>query len=293
MVVLDDTIDGVKQVSAAIGSGHRNAVRGHAERITGGGHGRGRIQSVDRALSILEVAAECDDGVSVSDMSDVLGLNVSTCHHLISTLAHRGFLSHLGRTRGYALGPRLRELVELADQVPDHATILSPELRAVGQRLGHGIQFATLSETSLMTRLSFPAAGEGISEPDEVEKMAALHATATGKAILAWITDNELARIISVNGLACYTPRTITTLSRLTEELRLVRRRKFAVDDQEFCEGIVCIGAAIRAVAGAVIGSISVTLEAERATDEYRDFLAGEVIAVANTCSAILRGNTK
>ncbi len=290
MVILDDSVDGVQEASATIGPGRRNAVRDDAERDMGGSQGRGRIQSVDRALSILEVAAESDGGISVSDISEVLGLNVSTCHHLIATLAHRGFLSHLGRTRGYTLGPMLRELVELADQAPDHAAILSPELRAVGERLGHGIQFATLSDTSLMTRLSFPAAGNGIREPSEVEKMTALHATATGKAILAWIPDTELARIISVNGLARYTSRTITTLSHLTEELRLVRRRKFAVDDQEFREGIVCVGAAIRAVAGAVIGSISVTLEAERATGEYKGFLAGEVIAAANTCSAMLRG---
>ena len=119
--------------------------------------------------------------------------------------------------------------------------------------------------------------------------MTALHATATGKAILAWIPDTELVRIISTNGLNSFTSQTIVSLSGLIEELRLVRRRKFAVDDQEFCDGIVCIGAAIRQDAGAVVGSISISLSSEQANKEYRTFLIKEIISAANTFSIKIR----
>ncbi|MGB5557888.1 MAG: IclR family transcriptional regulator [Paracoccaceae bacterium] len=247
------------------------------------------IQSVDRALRILEAVAGERDGITVSEISEQVGLNMSTCHHLITTLVQRGFLAHLGRMRGYALGPKLSELVELSEQETDAAALLDKDLRALGAKLGHGVQFATHSDTSLVTRLSFPGPDDEVVEPSEVEKMTAMHATATGKAILAWIPDTELVRVISANGLTQYTPRTITTLSGLVEELRLVRRLKFAVDDEEFHEGIVCIGAAIREGAGAVIGSISVTISAERATQDYRQYLIREMIGAANNFSNKLR----
>lgn len=247
------------------------------------------IQSVERALNVLEIVAQERDGVTVSDVSERLELNISTCHHLIATLVKKGFVTHLGRVKGYALGPRLGELVQISEGERDPDVLLAEELKSLGRRLGHGVQFAVLRDTALMTKLSFPGSDDNLAEPDEVEKMAALHATATGKAILAWIPDTELVRIISANGLTTYTSKTITSLSGLVEELRLVRRRKYAIDDQEFSEGIVCIGATIRAGAGAVIGSISVTIPADRATDEYRDYLIKEMIAAANSFSNKLR----
>ena len=247
------------------------------------------IQSVDRAFQLLEVIAGARDGMSLSSISHQVGLNVSTCHHLIATLTKRGYLSHLGRTRGYALGPKLNELVELSESEADPAVLLEDDLRAFGARLGHGVQLAVLSDTSLLTKRSFPAKGDAVTEPSEVEKMTALHATATGKAILAWIPDSELVRVISANGLKSYTSRSITTLSGLVEELRLVRRLKYAVDDEEFRDGVFCIGAAIRDGAGAVIASFSTTVAADRATEDYRQYLANEVINAAKIFSSNLR----
>ena len=247
------------------------------------------IQSVDRALSVLETIAETSDGMTVSAVSEITGLNVSTCHHLITTLMYRGYLTQVSRSRGYTLGPKLNEVIEASQQESDPAILLANDLRELGKRLGHGVQFAVLSGTSLLTKLSFPGNDDAVVEPSEVEKMTALHATATGKAILAWIPDTELVRVISANGLTAYTPRTITTLSGLVEDLRVVRRGKYAVDDEEFQNGIVCIGATIREGAGAVIGSISATISADRATEEYRQRLIREMIQAANTFSNQLR----
>lgn len=252
-----------------------------------------RIQSVDRALALLEEVAGEPEGMTLSAIAERTGLNPSTCHHLVSTLAARGFLTHLSRSRGYALGPKIRELHEQQERDAEPSALLSEDLRLLGERLGHGVQLAVLSETSLMTKLSFPSPGDCLDEPGEVEKMTALHATATGKSILAWIPDTELVRIISANGLTRYTDRTITSLSGLVEELRLVRRRKYAIDDEEFREGIVCIGSAIREGAGAVVASISVTIAAERATEDYREHLTVEMVQAANEFSKKLRNRKR
>jgi IclR family transcriptional regulator, acetate operon repressor len=267
------------------GPAARHAEPDSADRIASGR----TIQSVERALILLEQVAAAHDGLSLAEMADLSGLNSSTCHHLVATLTKRGYLVRLDRRRGYVLGPRIRELNELAEQERDAATLLRDDLRALGARLRRGVQFAVLSESSLITQLSFPDPAGEVDEPDEIDKMTALHATATGKSILAWIPDIELVRVISANGLRRYTPRTITTLSGLVEELRLVRRRKFALDDEEFRQGIVCVGSTLREVGGAVIGSISVTLPARDVTEAVRSDLIHEMVTTANEFSMKLR----
>lgn len=249
------------------------------------------IQSVTRALDIIEVIAGERDGLALSELSDRVGLNSSTCHHLISTLVSRGYILHLGRSRGYALGPKIRELVDLADSEFDAGELLRDDLRDLGEQIGHGVQLAVLAETSLLTKLRFlgPNEDDGLDEPDELIKMTALHATATGKSILAWLPEIELVRVISANGLSKYTGKTMTTLSGLIEELRLVRRRGYSIDDEELKEGVVCIGAALRDPGGAIVGSISATAPADKMTAAYRAEIAKKMVAAALDFSKRLR----
>ncbi|MFV0334645.1 MAG: IclR family transcriptional regulator [Tropicimonas sp.] len=250
------------------------------------------IRSVERALSLLELVSEAPDGMSLARLAEKTGLNVSTCHHLAATLVGRGYLTQAGKYRGYTLGSKIREISEAAERASEPAVLLRDDLRALGEELGRGVQLAVLSDTALLTKLSFAPPAGGVTEADEVKKMVALHATATGKSILAWIPDTELVRIISANGLTVYTERTITTLSGLVEELRLVRRRKFAIDDEEFSKGIVCIGAAIRDGGGAAIAALSVTIPTAEASEEYRRFLCRRVVEATNQFSMKLRATS-
>ncbi|WP_172330424.1 IclR family transcriptional regulator [Mangrovicoccus sp. HB161399] len=247
-----------------------------------------RIQSVERALGLLELVAQHPDGIGLSELSAASGLKASTCHHLLATLVARGYVGQYGRNRAYVMGERIRDLSEMAESRRDPAVILRDPLRHLGRRLEHAVQMAVMSESALLTKLSIPDPNGRIAETDEVEKMAAAHATATGKAILAWIPDTELVRVISANGLTAYTPKTITSLSGLVEELRLTRRRKYAFDDEEFREGTVCIGASLRNGAGAVIGAISVSYAKAEDTDAYRRHLVTQMITAGNDLSRLL-----
>jgi IclR family acetate operon transcriptional repressor len=124
-------------------------------------------------------------------------------------------------------------------------------------------------------------------------KMKALHATATGKAILAWLPEIELVRVISANGLTKYTEKTITTLSGLIEDLRLVRRRGYSIDDEELQDGVVCIGAALRDPGGAIVGSISTTIPSDQMTDTYKVDLTKTMVSSALDFSQRLRSERR
>ena len=112
------------------------------------------------------------------------------------------------------------------------------------------------------------------------------HATATGKAMLAWLPEDEIRRILASKGMAAFTPSTITDPDVLIEELRLVRRNGHALDREEFQPGVICVGAAIRDHLGAVVGAISASAPTMRATEEHLGRMRDGVMAAARALSA-------
>jgi len=100
----------------------------------------------------------------------------------------------------------------------------------------------------------------------KIGKVEAPHATWVGKAILAWLPENEIGRIVR-GGMKRYTENTVTDIPALLESLRIVRRNGYAIDREEFLPGVICVGAAIRDQAGTVIGAISASTPTMRADD--------------------------
>ncbi len=90
----------------------------------------------------------------------------------------------------------------------------------------------------------------------KIGRMEAPHATSVGKAIMAWLPEDEIHRILT-GGMKRFTDKTITEFPALIESLRVVRRNGYAIDREEFLPGVICVGAAIRDQAGTVIGAIS------------------------------------
>jgi IclR family acetate operon transcriptional repressor len=115
--------------------------------------------------------------------------------------------------------------------------------------------------------------------------MEAPHATSVGKAILAWLPEEEIKRILA-GGMKRFTDRTITDLPTLLESLRLVRRNGYAIDREEFLPGVLCVGAAIRDQAGTVIGAISASTPTMRANDEHIALMRQEITTAARGLSA-------
>jgi IclR family acetate operon transcriptional repressor len=248
---------------------------------------------------LIEVLAQHDKPVAPGDLADAAGLNVSTCHHLVSTLVARGYVLHGGRSRGYVLhggrsrgymlSLKLADLAAAASQQFDIVGFVQPDLQALNEDLREAVQMAAMLGTSLVTLLRYGSMMPTHVEPDEVKKMRAAHATATGKAILAWLPDAEILRIVSEHGLTAFTDRTIATVSGLMEELRSVRRAGYAVDEDELEKTVICYGAALRDGSGAVVGSISVSIPKSRASTECRSYIAQAVTGCARRISDRLR----
>lgn len=245
------------------------------------------IQSVDRALILLETIAELGGETTLSKLASRTGLNISTCHHLLATLVQRGFVTKgLGR-RGYALGARILYLSHACLQV-DLPRRAQSALDRINQTTGETVHLAALQGDELVTVLKRETRHAVRVDAGTVGSADAAHATATGKAMLAWLPEGEIRRIVMAHGMFRFTSNTITDFDELIEALRLVRRNGYAIDREEFLPGVICIGNAIRDQSGAVVGSISVSTPTMRATDAHLALMRDEVIAATRALSAEL-----
>jgi IclR family acetate operon transcriptional repressor len=245
---------------------------------------RHNIQSVDRALFLLETIAEAGGEATLTDLSNRTGLNISTCHHLLATLIQRGFATKVAGRRLYALGARILYLGHACLQV-DLPRRAQPYLENINRVTGETVHLAALQGDNVVTlavREATHAVRVGTARTGKVE---APHATSVGKAILAWLPEDEMKRILA-GGMKRYTDKTITDFPALLESLRVVRRNGVAIDREEFLPGVICVGAAIRDQAGTVIGAISASSPTMRATEQHIALMRDEINAATRALSA-------
>jgi IclR family acetate operon transcriptional repressor len=245
---------------------------------------RHSIQSVDRALFLLETIAEAGGETTLTDLATRTGLNISTCHHLLATLIQRGFVTKVAGRRLYALGARILYLGHACLQV-DLPRRAQAYMEAVNRATGETVHLAALQGDAVVTMAVREARHAVRVDSGKVGKMEAPHATAVGKAILAWLPEDEMRRILA-HGMKRYTEHTITEFPVLLESLRHVRRNGYAEDREEFLPGVICVGAAIRDQAGTVIGSISASTPMMRATEDHIAMMRDEITAATRALSA-------
>lgn len=246
----------------------------------------GGVQSVERALSLLELLAQSGGGTSLTDLSGRAGLNISTCHHLLATLAKAGYVAQIPGRRTYALGARVLHLGQAFMRQVDLPRRAQPILDRLNEATGEAVHLAVLQGDQVVTVAKSEARQAVRVDAGVIGSAEPPHATATGKAMLAWLPDDQTRRILDVNGLKRFTPNTITDRAALIEDMRHVRRNGFAVDREEFQLGVVCVGAAVRDHSGAVIGSLSASAPAFRASEEHLALMRQAVAEAARELSA-------
>jgi IclR family transcriptional regulator, acetate operon repressor len=239
---------------------------------TGGG-------SIDKALTVLEALAEHS---RVTDIAAGTGLPKSTVHRILQSLVGWGFARADG-SGGYLPGPRILTLAGKVMSRFDPGQHADSALQALRDRTGFTVHFAIRSgdEAVYVRKL------EGLRPyqmGSRVGMSLRLHSTSIGKAILAQLSDREVTALTARAGLEPRTPHTIIDADALVAHLAEVRRRGYAIDDEENESGIRCVGAPVFDHTGAVMGGVSVSgLAFEVDADDAA--LLAEVVAAARDVS--------
>lgn len=199
-----------------------------------------RIPTNLRTLLILEILGKSDRAMSATQINDQLGLPKQTVHRLCVTLEENGFLARRGNSKKYQIARRLRELGSgLLHNSRDHVArnqILREVARSVGETVNYavpgnsGMNYLDRVETDWPFRIQLPI---GTSVP--------FHCTASGKTFLASLAPKKRETLVTSLDLERKTPHTLGDRQSLLDELVRVRKQGYALDQEEFLEGMVAI----------------------------------------------------
>lgn len=220
-----------------------------------GSDGSFMVQSVDRALSILEELARVgESGVTV--LAAELGVHKSTAFRLVATLEAHGLVEQTEDRGKYRLGVGLVRLAAATTSRLDVVQEARPICRRLAAVTGETVNVAVLSEGSVL--YLDQVVGTSTLQPHQwVGQRAPLHATSTGKVLLSGLTDDQFAETLGT--LTGFTESTITRRAALRQEVDEVRQRGYATAIDELEVGLTATGAPVRNAHGNVIASISVS----------------------------------
>jgi len=246
---------------------------------------RYNINSIDRALNLLELLARDGESIGVTELAKRLDLDKSMIYRLLSTLVLRGYVEQDEESRKYKLGLKVVELAGMKLSTVEMFSVARPLLKELVKRTGETVHMAMMVQFDIicLDKEEGPAilnikGGIGDKYPP--------HASAIGKAILAYLPDDQLKLIFKKHGMVKYTPKTITSLDTLKRHLKSVRDKGYAVNDEETYLGVRSIAAPVRDRKGDVVASLGISGTAQRISHENIKTLAKAVIDVADRVSA-------
>jgi len=215
------------------------------------------LQTVERATEIIRVLSELD-GAGVSTVAERLDISVSSAHSHLATLHETDFL--VKQEGQYHLSYRFLHLGEYVRNSSELYKYGRSEADKLADETGHYVHLFT--EEKEMGINIYEARGEHAEEYDyqslKLQRGEPLHISASGKAILAALPEEETRARIRQHGLEPYTDNTITDETVLFNELEQIREQGYAINDEEEIVGYRAVAAPIQTESDTVIGSISV-----------------------------------
>ncbi|MDJ0341005.1 IclR family transcriptional regulator [Streptomyces sp. H10-C2] len=243
----------------------------------------GGVQSVDRAVSVLEILAQRGEA-GVSEVAAEIDVHKSTAFRLLGALEARGLVEQAGERGKYRLG---FGIVRLAGAVTGTIDI-TKQSRAVAERLaqdmGETINLAVM-ESHYAINLEQVRGPSAVTAHNWVGQLTPLHATSSGKILLAQLSAKRRAELLAEAGLERLTSHTLTSKVRLEKSLAEARERGYSITLEEFEIGLNAMAAPIRSKDGEVIAAISASGPGYRFTEERMHELAPLLIEGAEEIS--------
>jgi IclR family transcriptional regulator, acetate operon repressor len=249
----------------------------------------GGVQSVDRALSIIETLAEDDEGYRLSDLAVRTGLSTSTAHRLLATLEKRRFVQFDRNELKWHVGARSFSVGATFARRRNFTAQSIPYLRKLRDRTRETANLAVVDDESIivLTRIE---SREIMRSLTKVGGRVAMVASGVGKAVLATYSDDDVNAIICRQGMPRLTEKSIVRPSELFKELQAIRRQGYAIDDEEARMGLRCVAAVVYSDCSEPLAAISVSGMTSRITDDRLPSLGGIVREVAAELTVALGG---
>lgn len=248
----------------------------------------GDVQSLDRAIALLEVLAG-EEGLGLSEVARQAELPPSTVHRLLMTLNRRGLVSHDPETGLWTVGVGLFRIGSAYLRIRKLPEIARPVIRQLLQEVGETVNVSMLDQRELVC-VAQAESHAAVRAFFRLGRRLPLHASAAGKAILA--AGSEAFRDELLDGLALerFTDNTPRSRKALLADVAESARRGWAFDDEEHTVGMQCVSAAILNEWSEPAGAISISAPAVRMGAQRAAVLGERVRTTALVLSELFSG---
>ena len=249
----------------------------------------GGVRSADTMFDIVEYIQRTE-GVTISEVASDLKYAKSTIHRHLTTLERRGYVV---KEDGYYLSLRFLGLGEQARNRRDAYQLAKEKVEQLADITDERAQF--LVEEHGKAVYTHRSHGKHAVRTDPgIGKRIPMHATATGKAIMAAMSPKELSRVIEQMSLEAVTDKTITDLDELHAELERIREQGYAFNREENLAGLHAVGVPVEDPEDGVIGALSVSGPSHRLTgDWFEKELPNLLLGTANELELNIPYTTK
>ncbi|MGH9341446.1 MAG: IclR family transcriptional regulator [Acidobacteriota bacterium] len=220
-----------------------------------------QVKVIGKTFRILECLVQ--QAMGPTEISKKVEMHVSTVYRILSNLQQAGYVVQSRPNGTFALSLKVLKLSDAALRQLDFRKETFPFLKALSERTRETVHMTVLEGTEVVY-IEKCESSEPVAVHSRIGGRAPLHCTAVGKAILAFLPEQAREELLGRIELKKFTSNTITSRGALKRELSAVQRQAYAMDDEEYREGIRCMGAPIFDYKGDVIAAFSITIPAAR-----------------------------
>jgi DNA-binding IclR family transcriptional regulator len=241
--------------------------------------------TVGKACDVLDQVASFSHPVRFGQLLEASTFPKATLYRFLQTLVSQGMLNYDPDRQTYALGMRLVRLAHAAWTHSSLAPIARAHLDQLSGELGETVHLAQMDSSQVLS-VDKRNASLPVEMYSQAGKVGPAYCTGVGKAMMAYLDEDELTRVIAQQSFHRFTDTTLTTPDDLRAELDAIKTRGYAFDREEHEPGIICIAMPILTDRGRVLGGISVTGPTMRRTLSELEALAPKLASVAKQISA-------
>lgn len=228
------------------------------------------IQSVERALKILDLFDEHKTELKITEISAQMGLHKSTVHSLLKTLQEHSYIDQNPEDGKYRLGLKLAERGNFVISNMDIRKAARKYLLELSAKTGQTVHLGILDNREGVY-IDKVVGEQAIIRYSRIGRRLPLHSTSIGKVLLAYQKPNDIQRLLNDYHYKQLTTNTITNEAVFLNEIETIQQKGYAIDDQENEQGVRCVAVPIFKDNGQVIAAISISTLVSRVTDHELD----------------------
>jgi DNA-binding IclR family transcriptional regulator len=247
------------------------------------------VPAVDRAARILFMLGQTGtQQMTLAEITQATGWHKSSVHKILVTLCHHGFLERYEDSKRYSLGIAL---VRCGQSVLNNLQIrnsVKPALKELSEYSGETANVAVLRGTKMVIVDAIEATVDlRVSPP--IGTVDPATTKSNGKAVLAYLPENQVNKILQLEGLPAHTPQSITSVKLFLNELAAIREKGYAIDSEEFQAGISAVSAPLFDSQASPVGTLSIVGPALRLTKEKLELYGRKCAQIAAQASPVVR----